>query len=520
MSTPSNIAKLPEFLQKHISDMMLCKTLTGKEFNEFIGDEPMIKFTTESEVHNGLQYETGLNVDIRTFYSTSQCGHGIYFTSLYYFHIWLCYGSTQCVQFRYVTIPEDAKVYIEDYKYKANKVVLSEPHKFNELTQLWTDPRYLYSYQGSQPLFFANYKYIMSDNYFNMPPEYFRYVLHNHSDDIRFMNLVPEKFLGDKDFRMQLYIVKPSTYVKMPLRFRSTEEAIYVLKRSPTVFRDLSDAEKDKEPIYSVALSCDPLNISYIKHERQTPDMCTFVFEKDKKTFKYLAYHTPDMFESVITDDPLNLQYIKNNEQTEDLIMLAVQKNGIALQYADYQTYAIAYEAVKQTGKAYEFVASKRPLTIIKHQYGTITEDYDDSLMELALETDPSAIRFLTVFSEALMLKAINKDYTSIKHIKSRWYTPTIIDTLYTKNPEYGFNTFPKHQLSEKVVLDILKADEKNISFFKKGYNFSPTAIDYIITYLSKHKHMVVDYMSEEQKRKFVQDDVVEALLSDELLHL
>ncbi len=518
MSAPFKNTKLPEFLQKHNTNKMLHKTLTGKEFTEFIGDEPMIKFTTESEVHNGLVYKTGLNVDIRTFYNKSQCKQGgIYFTSLYYFHMWLCYGSKQCVQFRYVTIPEDAKVYIEEYKYKADKLILSEAHGFNELSELWTDPRYVTTTcLTGNLLSAASYQYIMSDNCFNMPPEYFRYVLQNFSGH-NLVKFVPEKILDNKDFRMQLYNVKPSSYAKMPERFRSTEDAHYVLKQDPNVFRNFPETEKNKAPIYKVALFYDPLNISYIKPESQTPDICSFVFEKDKKTFKYLAHHTPDMFEPAITHDPMNLQYIKYNEQTEDLIMTAVQKNGIALQFADYQTYAIAYEAVKQTGKAYEFVATKRPLTIIKHPDGTITEDYDDSLMELALETEPSAIRHLTVFSEALLLKAINKNITSIKNIKPRWHTPTIKDTLCTKCPEYGFNTFPKHQLSEKVELDILKADEKNISIFKKGYNFSPTAAEYIITNLPNYKHLVINGMTEEQKRRFVQDDVVEALLSDEL---
>jgi hypothetical protein len=51
---------------------------------------------------------------------------GIYFTDLNKLHIWLTYSNQTMHWIRNVIIPNDAKVYVEANKFKANKVILED----------------------------------------------------------------------------------------------------------------------------------------------------------------------------------------------------------------------------------------------------------------------------------------------------------------------------------------------------------------------------------------------------------
>jgi hypothetical protein len=100
--------------------------LTGREFNKQYPSTVFVKLTNETEIHNGFQFKTGMNVDTEKFDPTSECKGGIYFCELRKFTKWLNYAATICVNYRVVSIPDDAKIYIEKDKFKANKIILSE----------------------------------------------------------------------------------------------------------------------------------------------------------------------------------------------------------------------------------------------------------------------------------------------------------------------------------------------------------------------------------------------------------
>jgi hypothetical protein len=101
--------------------------LSGRDFNKRFPSTVFVKLTNETEIHNGFQFKTGLNVDIIEFNPTGQCKKGgIYFCEYDKMSMWIQYASTICVNYRIVKIPEDAKVYIEKDKYKADKMILYE----------------------------------------------------------------------------------------------------------------------------------------------------------------------------------------------------------------------------------------------------------------------------------------------------------------------------------------------------------------------------------------------------------
>jgi hypothetical protein len=101
--------------------------MTGSQFNRVYKKTVFIKLTNISEIHNGFQFKTGLNIDTVPFKPSGSCkAGGIYFCDRNEFFQWHTYNSTVCVNFREVTIPEDAAVYIENDKFKADKLILSE----------------------------------------------------------------------------------------------------------------------------------------------------------------------------------------------------------------------------------------------------------------------------------------------------------------------------------------------------------------------------------------------------------
>jgi len=110
------------------------KEMTGKEFNEAYPDIDLVKLTNKKEIHHGFQFTDGLNIDTFKFNSEVDCSPGgIYFVEKVYASEWIHYityfESKMMSNIRKVTIPNDARVYIEPHycqcKIKADKIILA-----------------------------------------------------------------------------------------------------------------------------------------------------------------------------------------------------------------------------------------------------------------------------------------------------------------------------------------------------------------------------------------------------------
>jgi hypothetical protein len=113
----------------------LNKEYTGAEINAtMVSDDPFVKLTVQDENHNGFVYHTGLNCDTLPFRPQGLCSAGgLYFCRLSDAPHWLDYvqnGSlsrSRMHHMRYVTLPDDARVFLESVKMKADKFILSDP---------------------------------------------------------------------------------------------------------------------------------------------------------------------------------------------------------------------------------------------------------------------------------------------------------------------------------------------------------------------------------------------------------
>jgi hypothetical protein len=95
------------------------------------------KLTTKDNFHNDFQYKEGVNICLNWDPST-KCNNGLYFTDSIHWHKWLHY-SDKHMYWIWDCIPDDQ--FIEHFpgKYKAQKIILSNPRKIKEFVQSFGD---------------------------------------------------------------------------------------------------------------------------------------------------------------------------------------------------------------------------------------------------------------------------------------------------------------------------------------------------------------------------------------------
>jgi hypothetical protein len=90
------------------------------------------KLLRNDEIHHGFQYKTGLNIDIIPFNPTGKCSPGgLYFFSQEQLPMFSKYVNIGDIRYiREVTFPDDAKIYKEVGKYKADRFIVGERKEF------------------------------------------------------------------------------------------------------------------------------------------------------------------------------------------------------------------------------------------------------------------------------------------------------------------------------------------------------------------------------------------------------
>jgi hypothetical protein len=99
---------------------------TGEQFNKIVNENNLIlvKVLNDEETLKGFKYKDGLNIDTNKFNPNRECEKGgLYFTDYrYLLEFYENYGKI----IRIIEIPNNARVYIEIKKYKADKIIINE----------------------------------------------------------------------------------------------------------------------------------------------------------------------------------------------------------------------------------------------------------------------------------------------------------------------------------------------------------------------------------------------------------
>jgi phage regulator Rha-like protein len=248
--------------------------LTGLKFNKRFPSTVFVKLTNKTEIHNGFQFKTGLNVDTVEFDPTGECKEGgIYFCQYNKISIWIQYNETLCINYRIVTIPDDALVYIERDKYKANKMILSEKKDIRSDERIC---KTLYT-RGINPI----------------------YGVIDQTEGICKMavteNAMALKYIG-----------------------KQTEEIckIAVAQYGLTICY----VKEQTEEICKIAVAQHGEALRYVKN--QTDEICKIAVARNGYTLVYVKDQTDEICKLAVTQDAYALVYVKN--QTDEISRLAL----------------------------------------------------------------------------------------------------------------------------------------------------------------------------------------------------
>ena len=289
--------------------MMLHQVLSGKDFNRQYQGTKFVKLTNHRENHNGYQFQTGLNADSIPLNPQRGCQPGgIYFCEISKLILWLNYSLEvgTMVYVRSVTIPDDAQVYIEYNKFKADRMILSDRQQIVDLEE-WEDQQYC-----------------------------LEAVRQNH----RALNYVKQQTA-----ELCLEAVKQNGYALFSIKEQTMEVCLEAVKQHGCVLRYV----KNQTPELCLeAVKQNGFAIEYVK--QQTAELCLEAVKQQGLSLKYVKELTPELCMEAVKKEGLSLKFVK--EQTPELCLAAVKHNGHALQYVKQQTPEVCLTADKQNDRA------------------------------------------------------------------------------------------------------------------------------------------------------------------------
>lgn len=292
--------------------------ITGERFNELFPNRSFVKLTNVNENHRGLQFNDGLNIDFNEFYPSEECQQGgIYFTELDKTHIWLYYNLDIGIMrfIRKVIIPNDARVYVEHDKFKADKLIL-------ELREEISEKNYVNGLKHAK---------LMLPH---LPPNIRDKILHNKelcSELVTFngcyLKYVPLevidtdiclKAISDEGFALR-YV--PTKLWDKELCLKAVERLGYTLKWIPSEFIDIT--------LCRVAVKQNPLVLRYVPSELKDREMCMSAIESNGALLEYV----PDSLKDkeicflAIKHNECILRFVPNELKTIELCRTAYEYN-------------------------------------------------------------------------------------------------------------------------------------------------------------------------------------------------
>lgn len=366
--------------------------ITGKEFNiYFASKRKYVKLTNEKEVHNGYMFKDGENVDTIPFYPHGECNEGgIYFTELGKIDRWLDYGSTGKMKWmRDVEIPNNARVYIEHNKVKADKLVLKGRNaiwsnyeackiivqaKGTALRQV--DPSIIttelcalainlggrledvpVSLRSADMCLLAvgkngyNLQYVPDDM---KTIEICLAAVKSSGDNLQY---VPKNIMTDD---MCLTAVKKSGHnlEYVPNDMKTPEMCITAVRNS----YDLEHVPNDMKTTEMCVMAVNRygFNLQFVPPNIITEEMCLTAIEQYSCNLQYVprCMITNNMCLLVVEDEGYNLQYVPDDMKTEEICLIVMQKWSADLQYVPehMRTFKICLQAVEMRKSNLEYV--------------------------------------------------------------------------------------------------------------------------------------------------------------------
>jgi hypothetical protein len=286
----------------------MTKLLSGLHFNKLYSGIRFLKLTNINEIHNRMGFITGLNRDHIDFNPIGECSAGgIYFCELIKVPMWIQYGQTFCVYYREVTIPDDAQVYIETNKFKADKMILSDRQEIwnnNDMCRLIVSAIGVYLYY-----------------------------VKNQTEEICKIALMQDglalQYVPDKVPELCKIAVMQNGLALQYVEIQTYELCKIAVKQNGLALRYVHDPI---EEICKMAIEQDEKAFDYVKN--QTVELSKLLIEKNPFLFDDLIDQTSEL--STIITKNTNLILIYSKEKVKSLFsMSAILNDGLKLYVKD-----------------------------------------------------------------------------------------------------------------------------------------------------------------------------------------
>jgi hypothetical protein len=317
----------------------------GKEFNEIFKNKILIKLTNEAENHNGFQFQTGLNIDTVKFNPKGNCRPGgIYFCTIESLGKWLRYNDKIMCFVRFVTIPNDSQVYISEAKIKADKIILSERKKINELEN-WNDTKFALATVDQMG---SSLKYIKNQT-------------------LEMCVKAVTKYAGALEYVNSQNFTSPEIYEICLAAVRSNVIALQYAKNHNI----------DMAKLYLDAAKKDGFALYYMSVEARTREICMVAVKSNPAALLYVPKQTRELCLEAVKNNANAIHYMEQQEwnsgacmtqsEINEICMFAVKSCGSVLLYVEIQTKEICLEACKQDIEALKYVNENfKPYVISK----------------------------------------------------------------------------------------------------------------------------------------------------------
>lgn len=265
-------------------------TLSGREFNCKYPVTEFYKVLNSNSIHYDFQYKHGLNIDTVPFYPKKSCSSGgLYFTELEKLPLWIHLGS----HIGKITIPDDAIVFAEKDKFKADRVELDLDNK------VLTEDFYIW---GNESLCLN--------------------AIHRFGGALQYVRM------SDQSNKICKLAVQSSGYYVKYVKNQTEDICKLAVQQVPEALLYVRD---QTEEICKMAVQMDGHTLLHVKN--QTDEICLLAVEQKGSALQYVNVQTPNLCRLAVIQNGCNLQFVKT--QTEEICELAVLQNAHALKFVN-----------------------------------------------------------------------------------------------------------------------------------------------------------------------------------------
>jgi hypothetical protein len=328
--------------------------ITGQRFNDLAKNIVLIKFFPPNDILRDYLYKTGLNVDTKPFNPRGNCsGGGLYFTELKHFNDFKSYGSMVAL----IHIPNNARVYTEHKKWKADQILVNERMKYQDFIEQLSDTQLLdllkYNKEMIEyiPKNKINYELCLNE------------VQHNGL----MLKFVPENLKDDElcliSIKQNQDAIKFLPNIWMP---KTSEWIVKIAKIDSYLFDLIPDKLKNKD-MYKIAIEKNGLLLKKFPKDMKSRDICIRAVEKNGLAFKHVPIELRDreMCIRAVEKNGLSLQHVPIELRDREMCMRAIKKNGLSLKHVpiELRDREMCMKAIERNNLASKHVPTEYVMT-------------------------------------------------------------------------------------------------------------------------------------------------------------